>query len=187
MITNKNLYKFSKYDLTVITLDSVFESIQLCLSVYIDILYNIERFNSDAKALLLHNLLLQTCEHFKKLNNHSNKILLVQPSFADYDYEIYKHFDKQKITNFIITNFKKISNNLPFPVYVQNTNTNLNDKYSGETIELLNRLVKIKDTFQLKSPSLSKIKQFTFDHGLNYLTNVYLLKPETKGIYYQKQ
>lgn len=186
MIIDKGLYIFEDFDLTVFTLDPIFENTQLCLSIYNDIIYNIERFNYDAKSLLLHHLLTQTFKYFTQLDKlYTNKVLLVQPSFAEHAQNIFKTTDdkfKQKLIKFILTNFKKISKQAPFPIFVQNYNTDLTNEDAGELIELLNKISREVSIHLLKSPNLNKLKQFTSEKGLKQLTG-YFSSENMKSVY----
>lgn len=186
MIVGKSLYTFEDFNLTVITLDSIFEKLVLTLDNTEYYIYNKKSLNIDARRTILHFTTLFICEQFIELNNIQNKVLLIQPSFADYDYEIYNKIDKQKIVKFIISSFKKINKHLPMPVFVQEQSINLTNEHAGELIELLNMMSKKLDIHLLKTPNLSKIKQFSHDNGLKQLANEYFQAPEVKKIYYQK-
>lgn len=179
------MYSFNKNDLLVVTLDSIFDRVnqQICDDIYIK--YNMERFNQDAKRLLLHYLLKECCEVFIVLKSRGNNhILFVQPSFADKQYELFDRFDKVEVVQFILKSFKKLRNKVPFPVYVQNQSVDLTQNISGELIELINKLSRVVNTHLFKEPNLKDIKKFTAENGLKYLSRDYFTSLNAKRIYY---
>jgi hypothetical protein len=186
MIVDKGLYIFEDFDLTVITLDNIFAKTVSVLDNKEYIIYNNTRLNIDEKKYILSFTFQYTCEQFINLSNLQNKVLLIQPSFADYDYELYEKINKQQIVKFVMTSFKKAGKHLPLPIFVQDHNIDLTNEHAGELIELLNMMSKKVDIHLLKTPNLSKIKQFSTNNGLKYLSDTYFPSQNLQRIYYQK-
>lgn len=184
MKINKNICReYKKFNITVADFSEIFKQLQQhILNIYN--IYNIERFNQDAKKYLLHFLIQDICNSYIELKRyHDNVIILIQPNFLDEDLEFFKYYDKHEVCKYILNTFKKIQNKLPVPVYVSKVVIDLKEESKGELIEILNLLKNNKDLYDLKSPNLNKIKKFAINNGLTNIAEKYMCSDKTMRIF----
>ena len=186
MMTNK-IYIFENPDLVVIPFEKIFENIDL---QFLNYTYNNKiaknnyfKFDTDLKKLLLHFVIFEVCNFFIK-SKYKNKILLVQPSFADQNFEVFNYINKDQIVKFILNSFHKLNSCFPFPVLVYDKSINLYDLNTGEVREVLIKSKEVINTYLLKTPNMRDIKKFTEKNGLKFLHNQYFNEQQFKSIFY---
>ena len=185
MNKKNSIYEIKDLDLTIITLDDIFERVQIQVlnSIYPIFTNNYISFSADVKRFFLHYLIKETCDYFKN-SKLKNKILVVDPSFSKRKYEIWNYLDKTIVTKFIIQCFKVMHNRFPFPTYQTENIINLEDINSGELKDILYKLVQIKNNYANKCITCKDLLKFTKKKGLIYLTNTYIRSNEFKKLLY---
>jgi hypothetical protein len=180
---NKGIYNCTKFDINVITLDNVFDKVQVeFINNINNFTYqkNYIEFNSEVKRYFLHTIIKVLSEYLYD-NKVKNKIVLIQPSFADYDYELWKFIDKDIIIKYVLKLFKQIKNDFPIPIYITDNSVDLNST-SGEVDEVLNILSEIVNNFKSKVINTKKLRKYSEKNGLLYLTNIYFVSGKFKKL-----
>jgi len=181
---------FEELDVTVVPFEKVFPKIQVQFLKHLSAIYNINtlytgKFNQDVKKILLHFTIHETCKYFLELkSNYKHTILLVDSSFANSNFGIFEMYNKDSVTHFILNKFKRIKNQLPFPVVVLDKPLNSYKKDSGEVKELKCTIVKLVEEYITKPPHLRDIKAFTIMNGLKQLSLHYFDSVDFKKIFY---
>ena len=184
-----NVRKFGDFDLTVVTLDEIFGTVQLqtlnSIHLTTTTINNIITFDSDCKRYFLHFLIKEVCEVMRTITD-KNKALLVNPRFMLTDYEIWNYMDRREVARFVYSSFDTLKEHLPFPVLCCFDNIDL-DERTGETIDVLNILSMLTAAHSIKPITTKKLKEFSKKNGLTYLTNTYYVSSEFKKLLYGSQ
>jgi len=184
MIKDSNLFILKKQNLTIVTFEKIFKAAQEKL-LYNNIIYNTKRLNQDISRLFLHFLIHEFCEKYIELKTvYSNVIFVIDSNFAKVDFEIYKVFSKIDINKFIYSKLKKAVKKIPIPIFITDSSIDLDKLEEGNNIEVLNKIISLKQDFDKKPKMLDNIKNYTQKNGLKQLANTYFYEQETKRIFY---
>ena len=179
---NSKIYTFEKQQLTIILLDHIFEEVQLnFLNSIPEALLN-NTFNLDAKQYYLHALIAEICKFFEN-NRFTNKVLVVQPTFKNEEYEIWNFFSREEVSDFTIKAFKQLKTALPIPIFVSTDIIDFSSK-SGEVEDIVNLLAERERVFKLNTITSRKLKKYTVKKGLTQLANTYIHSSGFKKLLY---
>jgi hypothetical protein len=181
-----NIYNFKEYGLTILTIDDIFNNVQVELLNILPLTTTTKYYyipiNQDFKRLFLHFFIEAICDEMAKISN-SNKILYIQSSFIDNNYEIWEYVDKEEIFQLVMKNTKKIQNKLPFPVVISDSNVDLSNM-TGESVDLIHNLISKIDKHKFKPVTFRKLREVSIKNGLNSLTDKYYQSSKFRKLIY---
>lgn len=183
MNKRNTVYELYDQDIIVILFDQIFEKVQVQVLNSIQPIFNNNDicFSLDVKRYFLHFLIKESCEYFRNISG-INKILLIDNGFTKLPYEIWNYLDKKIVAKFIFNCFNTLKNRYPFPIYI--TKTIIEMDTSGETQDCIHNMVHIVNKFKEDNINTKKLKEYTLQNGLNFLTNTYLPSTEFKKLLY---
>lgn len=143
------------------------------------------KFDQDFKKILLHFILIHSCEYFTK-NYSPDKILFIQPLSFQPEYEIFKYIDKDEVIQFVTKSLNRFKKILPFPLYISSHPIDLSNKESGETREMINIMSTVVNHHQDKTASFQDVKRVTGKKGLKMLAKEYFNSMHALEMYIEK-
>lgn len=182
-------YIFNDLELTVIPLDYFFYNIQLKFlnsithNLPTSVNNNYIQLEKEVKQYFLHAIIFETCKYFQE-DKSRNKILVVDPSFSNKDYELWNFINKDQVVGYILKTFKLLKKSLPMPIYVSDKIINFSNR-TGEIEDILQILVDRKNDIRESVYNTKRLKKFTEDNGLLFLTNSYITTTDFKKLIYK--
>lgn len=166
----------------------------LFTKIEIDILNEIQKYNlfvnnqinfsnKDIKKILFHNIIYGMCESI--INNDSNykKAIIIPPNIRTI-HEISKFCNTYELEVFITKLSCQIKNKIPFIIYISNSFIfeTADDANSGELLDLTNIIFEYIDRISNKTFTFEKIKKFSSQYDLSFLSKTYFDTVKTRLI-----
>lgn len=179
------MISFDEYDLNIILFNDIFYNIQFntineISSFSLPPVKHYVELNSDIKRILLHFIIKESCDTISNINK-KNKVLVINE--LD-DYEIFNYLERDKVIKFIKDSFKSLKNKFPFPSYILEDEIDFNNM-TGELEDVLHDLHKEVDNYSTKSKTSRRLRGYSSQKGLKYLTDSYLVSGEFKKLLYK--
>lgn len=177
---------FKQNNILLINFDEVFKGIESECLTELDSYgliedYKINLSKRDTKKLIYHHIIHGVCEEIRNNPNKQNKVIVIPPTIRDF-HEITEFCDIDTLDKILKTLFKRLSNSLPFLIYF--SNDYIFDEVlipeSGETKDIISIITEMSNTISEKSFTFEKIKKFSTQFELEFLSKEYFNCIKTK-------
>jgi hypothetical protein len=183
----RKLLRIEEENLLLINFDEVFKDIEInCLNELQEygLLENfkIDLSKRDTKKILYHHIILGLCEEIRLNKDSNKKIVIIPPKIREF-HEISQFCNLEELEPIINTLLKKLQRYLPFTMFF--SEEYIFDKeleHSGERTDLINILSAMYTTNSDKKFTFEKIKKFTSQYELEFLSLEYFNSIKTKLI-----
>jgi len=175
-------------NLLLINFDSILKSIEVDLLNDLDLYglikdYKIDLSKKDTKKLLYHHMIHGICEEIRLTKHRGRKIIVIPPTLRPF-HDLIKFCDPEHLDKLMNTLIKTLNNGLPFVVFKANDYIfEAESMDSGEIIELTSILSSYCDTAANKKFTFERIKKFSTDFELVFLSDEYFNSIKTANLF----
>ncbi len=142
--------------------------------------YQINLSKRDTKKIIYHNIIHGICEEIRLNENKQTKVIVIPPVFREF-HQIMNFCDSEHLQILLKGLFKRLQNSLPFLIYF--ADDFIFDDYveeSGETKDVVYMILEMTNTLSNKNFTFEKIKKFSNQFELEFLSQEYFNCIKTK-------
>lgn len=141
--------------------------------------YQIDLSKKDTKKIIYHHIIHGICEEVRN-NKHKHHKVIVAPTVFLSNHQITQFCNPEEFEILMKLLFKRLKNSLPFIIYSTKDEVFEEDVKSGEMIDLVAILSSLCNNLSNKRFTFEKVKKFSRQFDLNFLSNEYFDSIKTK-------
>jgi len=174
----KKFLFYKEKHLLLINFDVLFESIEVdCLNELQEYglvnNYQINLSKKDTKKIIYHHVIHGLCEEIRNNKHKYKKVIVVPPVLRSF-HEITQFCHPEDLEELLRALIKRLNNSLPFVIYTAKDYIfEQEDIHTGEMEDLTSILSTLCTTFSDKRFTFEKIKRFSEQFDLNFLSKDY--------------